>query len=930
MSSKSLCSSSSIQSRRTKAQILMNSNWPTRSVESMLKSLERFWISVRVKGEEFIELENDEDTLTFLIDLGYKGSLHKYTNMYMDHMSQPWRTLAAIINKCLSGKTIPPKRRIGKGSQGKKTVDDSKEIVDVSEESKPEPEPFKRKTAIRRVVKKKVTIFADDNIIHDLDVAFELGISISIVESKEEEAAKQVHATHVRIMIESVPKSARKKTGSRSSRIIVIQDTPSAPKPKQSLQSISLKDDKEGDADDEGDDHISDTQDTNDEDDETKSDKDEIYTYKICVHSKKTKEEKDDSKKAKLPPTSSSLYVSSSFGDQFLKIYSNTSLIATAKDTTDAEISSLLDIKIHMMFKIFTKNCKIRKECDNNAMDKGVADLIKNHKRKHNDDDDDDDENPLAGPNQGKKTKKRRSKELESSKKPSSTKETPKGKAPSKGSKTDVVHDDDQPQDTSEPKTSKTPNQDWVKKPPWPPTLSHPCHLTVAVDYFFNNDLEYLKYSDPERTYTTLITATWLFHITNSDIVDFIVALRIFSRSLVIKKRVKDLQLGVESHQKKLNITPPQQTFLEFKFKELYTPSHKPPGGNIITYPFTLIVLYVLRRSSNEKASAAAKPHQEDSLEFYLITGRLAREEVITLAGIQEQYAYSNTLNSTGIRMFPEEVDKIEKYIGGLPDMILGSVKASRSRPANNNNNNNRNNNNQQGNGCFECGAQGHHKRNCPKLKNNDRGNQARNDRAPSRVYAVGNARANPDNVVAGTFLLNDHCASILFDTGADKSFVSTAFSSLININPSTLDYNYDVELANGQLVRVNTIIRGCTLNLLNRSFNIDLLPVELGSFDVIVGMDWLKTYHAVIVCDEKIVRVPFEDETLIIRCNESNNGNQLNIISCTKTRKYLLKGYPVFLVNITTRTIKDKSKEKQLKDVPIVRDFSEHGRLID
>nr|GFA81919.1 putative reverse transcriptase domain-containing protein [Tanacetum cinerariifolium] len=73
-----------------------------------------------------------------------------------------------------------------------------------------------------------------------------------------------------------------------------------------------------------------------------------------------------------------------------------------------------------------------------------------------------------------------------------------------------------------------------------------------------------------------------------------------------------------------------------------------------------------------------------------------------------------------------------------------------------------------------------------------------------------------------------------------------------------------------------------------------------------------------------KIVRVPFENETLIIRCDRSNNGNQLNIISCTKTRKYLLKGYPVFLANITTKTIKDKAKEKQLEDVPIVRDFSE------
>nr|GEU48578.1 putative reverse transcriptase domain-containing protein [Tanacetum cinerariifolium] len=101
-------------------------------------------------------------------------------------------------------------------------------------------------------------------------------------------------------------------------------------------------------------------------------------------------------------------------------------------------------------------------------------------------------------------------------------------------------------------------------------------------------------------------------------------------------------------------------------------------------------------------------------------------------------------------------------------------------------------------------------------------------------------------------------------------------------------------------------------------------MPVELGSFDVIIGMDWLKTYNAMIVYDEKIVCVPFGNETLIIRCNGRNNGSHLNIISCTKTQKYFLKGYPVFLANITTKTIKDKSEEKRLENVPIVRDFSE------
>nr|GEU61538.1 putative reverse transcriptase domain-containing protein [Tanacetum cinerariifolium] len=228
---------------------------------------------------------------------------------------------------------------------------------------------------------------------------------------------------------------------------------------------------------------------------------------------------------------------------------------------------------------------------------------------------------------------------------------------------------------------------------------------------------------------------------------------------------------------------------------------------------------------------------------------------------------------------------------------------------------------------CFECKAQSHFKNNCPKLGNRNQGNrnqgnqnQVGNGNAVARAYGVGTAA----NVVTGTFLLSNCCASILFDTGADKSFVSTAFSSLININLSTLDYSYDVELADGQIIRVNTVIRGCTLNFLNNPFNIDLVPVKLGSFDVIIGMDWLKTYHAVIVCDEKIVRVPFGNETFIIRCNESNNETQLNIISCTKTRKYLLKGYPIYLANITTKMIKDKSEEKRLKNVPIVRDFSE------
>ncbi|GJW98236.1 putative reverse transcriptase domain-containing protein [Tanacetum coccineum] len=111
------------------------------------------------------------------------------------------------------------------------------------------------------------------------------------------------------------------------------------------------------------------------------------------------------------------------------------------------------------------------------------------------------------------------------------------------------------------------------------------------------------------------------------------------------------------------------------------------------------------------------------------------------------------------------------------------------------------------------------------------RGNQVINANALMKVYAVGHAGTNPySNVVTGTFLLNNRYASILFDTGADRSFVSTAFSSQIDITPSTLDHYYDVELADGRIIGLNTILRGCTLNLTGtRPYQHKFMPEELG-----------------------------------------------------------------------------------------------------
>nr|GEU62054.1 reverse transcriptase domain-containing protein [Tanacetum cinerariifolium] len=195
-------------------------------------------------------------------------------------------------------------------------------------------------------------------------------------------------------------------------------------------------------------------------------------------------------------------------------------------------------------------------------------------------------------------------------------------------------------------------------------------------------------------------------------------------------------------------------------------------------------------------------------------------------------------------------------------------------------------------------------------------------EEARGKAYVLGRGEANPDlNVVTGMFLLNNHYASILFDLGTDRSFMSTTFSTLLDITPDTLDISYAIKLADERISETNTILRGCTLRLLGHPFNIDLLPVELVSFDVIIGMDWLANHHAVIVCDENIVWIPYRDEVLIVQGDRSDKGkkSKLSIILCAKTHKYTKN-----LAQITKKETKDKSKEKRLEDVPIVRDFPE------
>ncbi|GJU38858.1 putative reverse transcriptase domain-containing protein [Tanacetum coccineum] len=220
---------------------------------------------------------------------------------------------------------------------------------------------------------------------------------------------------------------------------------------------------------------------------------------------------------------------------------------------------------------------------------------------------------------------------------------------------------------------------------------------------------------------------------------------------------------------------------------------------------------------------------------------------------------------------------------------------------------------------------QGNFRKDFPKLKNQNHGNKPVIPEASGKAYAIGRGDANPgSNVVTGTFLLNNRYASVLFDSGADRSFVSATFSTLLDVTLDTLDVSYAVELADERIAETNTVLRIYTIGLIGHPFNIDLMPVELGSFDVIIGMDWLVNYHAVIVYDEKIVCIPFGDEILIVQGDRSDKGKKstLSIISCAKTQKYLVKGCQVFLAQVTKTKNKVKSKEKQLEDVPIIQKF--------
>ncbi|GJT23011.1 putative reverse transcriptase domain-containing protein [Tanacetum coccineum] len=181
---------------------------------------------------------------------------------------------------------------------------------------------------------------------------------------------------------------------------------------------------------------------------------------------------------------------------------------------------------------------------------------------------------------------------------------------------------------------------------------------------------------------------------------------------------------------------------------------------------------------------------------------------------------------------------------------------------------------------CNICNKVGHLTKNCRNKKPATRSNQL-----PVTVvcHACGE-KGHYTNQCRKTNINGQGRAYML----RDNMLIKTRTWLLLN-NPSITIYTfYDIEMADGNLVSTNTIIKGCTLTLLDQPFEIDLMPIKLDSFDVVIGMDWLSKYHAKILCDEKVVHIPINGETLIVRVMEK------------------------------------KSDEKRLEDIPVVKEFSD------
>ncbi|TLX69787.1 hypothetical protein E9993_22755 [Labilibacter sediminis] len=221
---------------------------------------------------------------------------------------------------------------------------------------------------------------------------------------------------------------------------------------------------------------------------------------------------------------------------------------------------------------------------------------------------------------------------------------------------------------------------------------------------------------------------------------------------------------------------------------------------------------------------------------------------------------------------------------------------------------------------CYNCRQMGHISSKCPNPKVELGGKKDDVPKAKVRAFQMKIEEAKKDDeVILGTFLVNSMPAFVLFDSGANKSFVSYAFCARFNKDRSPLDLPFIVEVAFGESTIVREKYDNCSIEISSRTFPISLIPAPISEFDVIIGMDWLSPNHAQVDCAEKLVRIPLIDGGCAI-ARGKRNASSFSFISVMKTRKCLAKGYPVFLAYALSMV----QKKLEPIDVDVVRNYAD------
>ncbi|KAL6321014.1 hypothetical protein AAG906_011987 [Vitis piasezkii] len=212
---------------------------------------------------------------------------------------------------------------------------------------------------------------------------------------------------------------------------------------------------------------------------------------------------------------------------------------------------------------------------------------------------------------------------------------------------------------------------------------------------------------------------------------------------------------------------------------------------------------------------------------------------------------------------------------------------------------------------CFGCGKQGHMVRDCLESK---KFTEAQGSRA---VFAMTyrDAQATSD-VVIGTLRIHTLFARALIDLGSTHSFVSASFVGLLGMSINNMDFDLFVATPLGDFVVVNKILRDCCVMIGYREMTVDLVLLDLQDFDVILGMDWLASYHAYVDCFGK--RVTFSIPSQPDFSFEGKHVDKpLRMISALRASSFLRKGCQDFLAYIV-----NEENDLKLEDIPIVRDY--------